>query len=454
MNNWEEIRLADLASDEVNSFIDGDWIELPYITDSGIRLIQTGNVGRGFFKDNSKKYISEDSFHLLNCKEVKPGDIIICRLADPIGRACRVPKLNTKCITSVDVTIFRVNKSKYDDDFILQILNTDVFLQKANEVAGGTTRQRISRTNLGTLKINIPKDKNIQSKIAKILSTADAVIEKTQSAISKYKAIKQGMLQDLFTRGIDLNTNKLRPRFEDAPELYKESKLGMIPREWEVEKIGKIFRFNQGVQCPVELQKLHQGENEVRFIRIIDLTNEGEPPRYIADPGSQYHINSNDLFMVRYGSPGLVGYGYEGVIANNLFRIISTGELEILNSFYRYYLTSINDKLTALSASTTMPAINFDSLNKLHVIYPQIFEQVEIEKRIKAIDKKLQTEQNYLQKMQSLKKGLMEDLLSGKKCLNLDFQDEQINQDSKTILQSVNRVNQDADNYPVNPKIE
>ncbi|HRE24416.1 MAG TPA: restriction endonuclease subunit S, partial [Bacteroidia bacterium] len=161
-----------------------------------------------------------------------------------------------------------------------------------------------------------------------------------------------------------------------------------------------------------------------------------------------------DLFMVRYGSPGLVGYGYEGVIANNLFRIISTGELEILNSFYRYYLTSINDKLTALSASTTMPAINFDSLNKLHVIYPQIFEQVEIEKRIKAIDKKLQTEQNYLQKMQSLKKGLMEDLLSGKKCLNLDFQDEQINQDSKTILQSVNRVNQDADNYPVNPKIE
>ena len=56
--------------------------------------------------------------------------------------------------------------------------------------------------------------------------------------------------------------------------------------------------------------------------------------------------------------------------------------------------------------------------------------------------------------MQNLKKGLMEDLLSGRKCLNLDFQDEQINQDSKTILQSVNLVNQDADNYPVNPKIE
>lgn len=296
------------------------------------------------------------------------------------------------------------------------------YLFRGNEVrkqiinlGQGYTRFNLPKTELlKKLRLSIPSE-NEQKRISEILTKADSIIEKTQAAIAKYKAIKQGMLQDLFTRGIDLNTNKLRPRYEDAPQLYKESKLGMIPREWEVEKIGKIFRFNQGVQCPVELQKLHQGENEVRFIRIIDLTNEGEPPRYIADPGSQYHINSNDLFMVRYGSPGLVGYGYEGVIANNLFRIISTGELEILNSFYRYYLTSINDKLTALSASTTMPAINFDSLNKLHVIYPQIFEQVEIEKRIKAIDKKLQTEQNYLQKMQSLKKGLMEDLLCGKK---------------------------------------
>ena len=97
------------------------------------------------------------------------------------------------------------------------------------------------------------------------------------------------------------------------------------------------------------------------------------------------------------------------------FRISLRQDSKPFCIYILYYLTSINDKLTALSASTTMPAINFDSLNKLHVIYPQIFEQVEIEKRIKAIDNKHQTEQNYLQKMQSLKKGLMEDLLSGKK---------------------------------------
>src|SRR5204862_7029284 len=94
------------------------------------------------------------------------------------------------------------------------------------------------------LRIKIPSLPT-QQRIAKILTTADAVIEKTQAAIAKYKVIKQGMLQDLFTRGIDITTNKLRPRFEDAPHLYKESKLGMIPKEWDddtlenlTEKIG------------------------------------------------------------------------------------------------------------------------------------------------------------------------------------------------------------------------
>ena len=68
-----------------------------------------------------------------------------------------------------------------------------------------------------------------QRHIAQILSTCDSVIEKTQAAIDKYKVIKQGMLHDLFARGIDINTGQLRSKYEDAPGLYKDSKLGFIP---------------------------------------------------------------------------------------------------------------------------------------------------------------------------------------------------------------------------------
>lgn len=385
MSNWEEKYLTDFAN--LNY---GDNLPSSLLKPFGFRVFgANGYIGYNDTFNIDKKTV------LISCRGEYSGAINI------------VPE---KTFVTNNSILVNLKSDDIDTTFIYYKLQT---LNKAL-IVSGSAQPQVTIIDLKRVTLKLPRPAE-QQHIAKILSTADGVIEKTQAAIAKYKAIKQGMLQDLFTRGIDLNTNKLRPRFEDAPELYKESKLGWIPREWEAEKIGKIFRFNQGVQCPVELQKLHQGENEVRFIRIIDLTNDSEPPRYITDPGSQYHLNSNDLFMVRYGSPGLVGYGYEGVIANNLFRIISTGELEVLNSFYRYYLTSINDKLTALSASTTMPAINFDSLNKLHVIYPQLSEQEEIEKRIKAMDNKLQTEQTYLQKMQSLKKGLMEDLLSGKK---------------------------------------
>lgn len=72
--NWTSISIKDLASKEHHSFIDGDWIEAPHITTSGIRLIQTGNIGIGFFVNKNQKFISESSFKELNCKEVYTGD--------------------------------------------------------------------------------------------------------------------------------------------------------------------------------------------------------------------------------------------------------------------------------------------------------------------------------------------------------------------------------------------
>ena len=111
--DWEDVNLSSLAKSGKKNFTDGDWIESPYITDSGCRLIQTGNIGIGCFKDKNKKYISSDSFDELGCTEVLPGDLLICRLAEPAGRACVVPDLNEdRLLTSVDVTIMKVDNKK------------------------------------------------------------------------------------------------------------------------------------------------------------------------------------------------------------------------------------------------------------------------------------------------------------------------------------------------------
>ena len=93
---WEQRKLGELCE----KFADGDWIEAKDQSSSGIRLIQTGNIGLGEYLDkpNNKKWISEDTFNRLHCEEVCTGDILISRLPEPAGRACIVPNLGTKMI--------------------------------------------------------------------------------------------------------------------------------------------------------------------------------------------------------------------------------------------------------------------------------------------------------------------------------------------------------------------
>ncbi len=104
-------------------------------------------------------------------------------------------------------------------------------------------------------------------------------------------------------------------------------------------KLQDIVTFSQGIQVPVEEQFEKQKDNHVRFLRIVDYTRGDVEPRYIDDPGSKYAVQSNDVIMIRYGEAGRVVRGYEGVIANNLFKITPNNDC-IDKDFLYYSLTS------------------------------------------------------------------------------------------------------------------
>ena len=199
-DSWKKTCLVELAENKKSQFDDGDWVESEYIISQGVRLIQTGNIGIGQFKDKgNKKYISEDSFNKLNCKEVLEGDLLVCRLAEPAGRACIMPNIGEyKVITSVDVSIFRGNPEVVNRVFLSQLFTTNSWFQKVIEKVGGTTHKRISRGALGKIEIEIPLIEE-QKAIAQILSDMDAEITQLETKKEKYQAIKQGMMQELLT---------------------------------------------------------------------------------------------------------------------------------------------------------------------------------------------------------------------------------------------------------------
>ena len=90
---------------------------------------------------------------------------------------------------------------------------------------------------------------------------------------------------------------------------------------WEILKFGDNFKLSQGIQIPIEKQYLEHIQGTERFIRIIDITQKEELPRYIHVFTNKGKVNKNDIFFVRYGAIGIIGYGYTGIIANNLFKV-------------------------------------------------------------------------------------------------------------------------------------
>ncbi len=197
---WVNRTLIELAERRKELFDDGDWIESEHIRSEGVRLIQTGNIGVGCFVDKEdKKFIDDRSFALLRCKELVAGDLLICRLADPAGRACVLPVIgDDRVVTSVDVTIFRPPAETVNRVFLAQVFSTPEWFKAVSDRSGGTTHKRISRGALGRIEVKLPSLPE-QSAIAAVLADMDADLSALESRLAKTRALKQGMMQELLT---------------------------------------------------------------------------------------------------------------------------------------------------------------------------------------------------------------------------------------------------------------
>lgn len=317
-------------------------------------------------------------------------------------------------------------KPEFNQDFIFySLVHKDI-----TKYLNSGTRSKLNKSELEKIEIDFPATKDEEDKIAKILTTADAVIEKTQAAIAKYKAIKQGMLQDLFTRGIDLNTNKLRPRYEDAPELYKDSKLGWIPREWEDKSIESIGEIVTGSTPPTARAEYYG--DAFLFVSPADIQDNffiQETGKKLTQSGFDVtrKLPVNSICVVCIGSTiGKMALLAKEGCTNQQINSVICHDPEL--SFYFFYAMMFYNepqfrRETGLQA---VPIVNKSQFSEFLLPVAEKTEALKIAERLKAIDNKLQTELTYLQKMQSLKKGLMEDLLSGRKQVKVELETEKL----------------------------
>ena len=239
--------------------VDGDWIESKDQSECGIRLIQTGNIGIGEYWDkcNRAKYISAETFERLKCTEVLPGDILISRLPDPIGRACAVPKYVGKAITAVDCTIVRLDNSLCDANYFINYTQSVRYGNELSKFLAGTTRTRISRKNLEKIEIPLPP-LDEQRKIAAVLDKVSDLIAKRRQQLDKLDEMVKTRFVEIFGDPVC------------NPNGYLKIKVGEAVARGYIEK---PLDGNHGEKHPKTAEYVNDG---IPFIMANNLTDSGE----------------------------------------------------------------------------------------------------------------------------------------------------------------------------------
>lgn len=305
--------------------------------------------------------------------------------------------------------------------YLLRLLQ---FIQaRAEAQAVGSTVKGIRIQDY--LDIAVPlADKGAQPVIARVLDTLDTAIHETEAIIAKLKAVKQGLLHDLLTRGIDAN-GELRPPQADAPHLYKESPLGWVPKEWDVLALGcccvKIADRDHTTPTYVEDGVLMisptnlLGDEEIDFAgakRISRRAHETNRKKTDLAPG--------DIILHRIGAGlGRVrlvkAWMPEFSILHSMAQLRSNPR-QMTSEFMLWAMRTETTKrqMGLGTQSIGVPDLGLDKISNFLVVKPPLLEQEEVARRLNVLQSRADAETSDLSKLSTLKSGLMDDLLTGR----------------------------------------
>ncbi|MGB4466769.1 MAG: restriction endonuclease subunit S [Azovibrio sp.] len=352
------------------------------------------------------------------------GDVLFGKLR-PNLRKCVVAPFDGYC--STDILVLRANTG-VDPSFAGKVLRTEQVGAAAEMTSVGTKMPRTSWKQLSELEVFCPGFLE-QSKIAQVLDTLDNAIHETEAIIAKLKAVKQGLLHDLLTRGIDAN-GELRPPQAEAPHLYKPSPLGWIPKEWEETSLGEIARRSGGIlQTGPFGSQLHAHEYVIDGIPVVmpqdmvdgELSTENiaRITERKANALSRHRVKPNDLVFSRRGDLSrcvAIGDQHTGWLCGTGCLLARLPRAEI-NAYWLalvYQQPVIQSQVMGRAVGSTMANLNTSILEAILIGRPAVNEQDEIARRVAGASLRIRAEEQELQKLRLEKAGLMDDLLTGR----------------------------------------
>ena len=390
------MRLKDICT----VFTDGDWIESKDQSDEGIRLIQTGNIGEGVYleKEARAKYISEDTFEKLKCTEIYPGDILVSRLPEPVGRACIVPQKEGRMITAVDCTICRPDESIVSKEYLCYFMRSNSYYMKLLGNVTGTTRKRISRKNLENVKLDVPSKEN-QKEVVKQLDCLSKVIDLRNKELQLFDNLIKARFVEMFGDPIQNPKGWDMPLIEEVVANEKNAlKAGpfgsALKKEYYVTSGYKIYGQEQVISGDCTF-----GDYYIDEERYKSLEN--------------CAVQAGDVLISLVGTYGkllIMPEVFEpGIINPRLMKI--TFDKEKINPYYFKFFFQSESLKRALSENThggTMDILNLGIVRKIAMPLPPLKLQNEFADFVKQVDKSKVAVQKALDETQMLFDSLMQ----------------------------------------------
>lgn len=362
-SGWTCARLPELIGTG-GTFTDGDWVESKDQDALGnVRLIQLADIGDGKYLDKSNRFLTREKAVDLRCTFLERGDILIARMPDPLGRACIFPGDRKLAVTVVDVCVIRSASNEYfNPSWLMHFINANEFREKIDGLQSGTTRKRISRGNLATLRIPFPpryEQDRIVEKLEELLSDLDAGVQELKAAqktLTKYrqsllKAAVDGTLTALWREArrqregeseetgaqlLERILTERRARWEarqlakfekrgktplaewkagyPAPAAGDMSGLPVLPRNWVWASANELIAessYGTSVKCCYE----SAGTPVLRIPNVVARTLDLSDLKFAAEPlalDAFEFLAPGDILIVRTnGSIGLVGRAAE-----------------------------------------------------------------------------------------------------------------------------------------------
>lgn len=280
------------------------------------------------------------------------------------------------------------------------------------------------------LSLNFPKREEVQSKICDILDTLDTQIEATDALRAKQERVRAGLMQALFTRGVDEH-GQIRPARDQAPNLYHQTEFGWLPLGWEAPELESMLA---PVPNPMRsgpfgsaLLKHELVDNGIPFLGIDNIHVEHfkadfsrfVTPRKFSEL-SRYRVLPDDVVITIMGTVGrccVIPDGLGEMLSSKHLWTMTFDQSKILSKLVCWQLshsTWVHSYFKAKSQGGIMDAIQSSTLKQVRLPKPPMPEQLKILTIYEEATSYLEQMQCEAAKMRLQKSGLMQDLLTGK----------------------------------------